>query len=854
MPRDPISALPRVPYVCDEQYDGGDWLTYPIRAGWPQVVPSAEYPDYTFSELMHPSDDQALERFLQTWIFFGLLYKVLNEHELFDAQEYVAEDAEGLYLHTRILLDRLSRWQHLVIAWPEKDRIALYNETSQCLDRAWDTMVIFISPQAEFKQTHPHPGFHPAIKAALAALCDTLSEAIDQGLRLPGKKYYRTKAWATIGWLDAQEITMRLHGWCPSEISHTRSTYNPLSAKMYLQHLRKPHIDSSHTGCDAVECMDLQINQAAYQPKHTAAGCECECIGPRLDQIVRCLEGESFPVLRLRGDQITNVAIETVQCGLDTPYVALSHVWADGLGNPREITLPRCQLLRLKALVSSLRGHQPYGQHQCEDRDLLLWCDSLCCPVEDLSDPTEEQRRQKTLALKKMRSVYAEAAYVLVLDRSLEIYNLETVGPLEAAMRIFTSPWWRRLWTFQEAFFAKSLLIVFRDNVIDLRDLMEAALLIDERELVKKAIALDVRRKFRSVEPFRHGVNNGAMLSVVVDAIQHRGVSVPEDEPLCVSTVLNLDAVAMAASPRHQRMETLWRSMAATPPGIPKSMIFVRRPRLQSPGFRWAPATFRAPAGPAITDAWPSRAFIDDETASRGILTRLGLVVKISAWQMRMAEAPKLLLADRCDTGARDPDHVFLRHPGGKWFLLMERWQITSQPNISLGSLLSDREMGRILILEDEVLSITSHSNHTQRGLIASIHVNTDGCEVARSEMVVTFGLMNHKIVTIFEAAHDRMLALRNDPSVQRLERLAKRSSTENDLARQKTALIAELDRRAMEISQEAMEDAELAQTIRNASEVPPEVALAVRLTTFYIGGYAVVGKTFGPESEWCVD
>jgi hypothetical protein len=38
-----------------------------------------------------------------------------------------------------------------------------------------------------------------------------------------------------------------------------------------------------------------------------------------------------------------------------TPFVALSHVWSDGLGNPAANSLPQCQLLRLQRNVLDLR-------------------------------------------------------------------------------------------------------------------------------------------------------------------------------------------------------------------------------------------------------------------------------------------------------------------------------------------------------------------------------------------------------------------------------------------------------------------------------------------------------------------
>lgn len=113
MPQDPIVPPLRVPYVCHalEPYDGDAWLTYPARAGWPQVLPSALYPQFSKHELNHPSDDRKLESFFQSWLFFGLLSHMLHEYGLYNAHDYIGRDREGQYVHTKKLLDRLWSWQ-----------------------------------------------------------------------------------------------------------------------------------------------------------------------------------------------------------------------------------------------------------------------------------------------------------------------------------------------------------------------------------------------------------------------------------------------------------------------------------------------------------------------------------------------------------------------------------------------------------------------------------------------------------------------------------------------------------------------------------------------------------------------
>jgi len=59
------------------------------------------------------------------------------------------------------------------------------------------------------------------------------------------------------------------------------------------------------------------------------------------------------------------------------PYVAISHVWSDGLGNAIANTLPWCQLQRIQGLVDALYQDTAGNQHP-----VPFWMDTLCVPVE----------------------------------------------------------------------------------------------------------------------------------------------------------------------------------------------------------------------------------------------------------------------------------------------------------------------------------------------------------------------------------------------------------------------------------------------------------------------------------------
>ena len=60
----------RVPYLGAPMYDGGDFNTYPQRVGWDQ--------DKLWNNDLQGRSMQDAIAFLQTWIYFGLLYQVFG--------------------------------------------------------------------------------------------------------------------------------------------------------------------------------------------------------------------------------------------------------------------------------------------------------------------------------------------------------------------------------------------------------------------------------------------------------------------------------------------------------------------------------------------------------------------------------------------------------------------------------------------------------------------------------------------------------------------------------------------------------------------------------------------------------
>jgi len=76
-PKNSVRPVPSVRHRETEYYDGGAFLTYPLRKNKPWMIPNDELGEINFRahEAIHPMPHEELEAFLQTWLYFGLIFE-----------------------------------------------------------------------------------------------------------------------------------------------------------------------------------------------------------------------------------------------------------------------------------------------------------------------------------------------------------------------------------------------------------------------------------------------------------------------------------------------------------------------------------------------------------------------------------------------------------------------------------------------------------------------------------------------------------------------------------------------------------------------------------------------------------
>lgn len=466
-PSHPVRPPVVIPFLCADIVDEGDWLGYPQRAG----IQPDEQLNSSFWASRLPQ--------LQYWLFFAPIIPFCGAR-FSKCESYLVDDTDGEGVvdlsELGSLLEVLAETFDILPAeLKERFRIAWENKIT-----TWIVYSGRIVPQNE------EMGI---ICFSIAVLIERVALTLDP---IIGKDI-----WSQITYIYPPQTPgphsypwnkMLEGGWCPS---HLRSLKDLRPAALYYSSLlERPDLNVSHEVCTDARCHVPSIQS----PKHVVADCTCPLL--TADQKLMCgiLKAGSFPLIRMdAGESGDQPSLKVVQHKPFMRFIALSHVWADGLGNPKSNSLPTCQLLRLTKLLDEAYTTKTYKTMFDEMGEafkqvtmeastavidpgtkMYFWCDTICCPTNDTV--------AHTLSLSIMPETYSKAEKVVVLDsffrscRSIArgADDAETVTHsemLERAMRVRCSRWTQRLWTLQEAALAQELWFYFDDGLFEM-DLM----------------------------------------------------------------------------------------------------------------------------------------------------------------------------------------------------------------------------------------------------------------------------------------------------------------------------------------------------------------------------------------------
>ncbi|KAF2716394.1 hypothetical protein K431DRAFT_19066 [Polychaeton citri CBS 116435] len=247
-------------------------------------------------------------------------------------------------------------------------------------------------------------------------------------------------------------------GWCVHSITAICDTRH-YATVIYMGSLRR-HLQPwiSHASCnDQDRCVAFNVDNNTFECAHVTQSCSCEHVDAPTDSMHDILQSGGIPILRIEssGGILDVLKLSYIRATPGRPYAALSHLWADGLGNVSSNSIPECQVRRLVASIT--KANNALGSRLNRD-GIEIWLDVYCIPSIPKALPNNdtyhlayraEMRRLKKLALARMTATYSWAYYVLVIEHELTAIN-SGHDHQEMWARLAVSGWNRRYWTYQE--------------------------------------------------------------------------------------------------------------------------------------------------------------------------------------------------------------------------------------------------------------------------------------------------------------------------------------------------------------------------------------------------------------------
>ncbi|PCH43510.1 hypothetical protein WOLCODRAFT_138382 [Wolfiporia cocos MD-104 SS10] len=638
-----------IPYLPGKPYDGGDFLSYPSRAGWTED-------ELLGAQAFGQRPAGEAEAFFQTWLYFGSLHAVFKIGGIaVDAAQFVRTIDDGRQVVTTAALAALVRewiahegierkhYRHLAPHFDRKkmDRSAKKRRGAQ-IDAILRRMRFFCrrycderaqrggdgdnassdnseddsdssdesdddAEAADVQHTPPFWPISPSVALSIIALGEALYAVSSAIYGFPDENV----SFGTSGLLNQH---LRDADWCPWELAEFGTSLDTL---YYFASFPSPRRDLDHSRCTRVSCRARTVYIERYQTKHARDGCQCERVmAPK--EVAEIVGRGGIPIVMWKDGELHATEYDE---HARTRYVAISHVWSDGMGNEQQNSLPACQLSRLQDLVNrtytephdfhrhppidlgdpeneSVDGSEPCGDSTDDemedppdpdaDTSVGFWMDTLCVPV-----ALDSLRKA---AIRKMAAIYRSAHRVLVLDAYLQRIPRDS-DITEKSIRVYLSNWSRRLWTLQEGLLARVLFFQFADGTQTLRD-MNAALVAAKTDVAR--LYGDVRNipesSFDLLYYYGHDLaakaGTASRFGIYALQIQARTTSKAADEPLCFATVLGLDVGPLLEVQGEERTARLYEMVGLFDPEV----IFNDFPRMVRDGFRWAPRSLLSQA------------------------------------------------------------------------------------------------------------------------------------------------------------------------------------------------------------------------------------------------------------------
>jgi hypothetical protein len=548
--RDPLERLPPVPYCLrtNGYTYAGPFADYGSRFHQPNPQETTGEQCFEFSCL------------LQNWLFFGLLQEFFAAFGLpFDPDDFLEDHGDNVVVTTRLLSEYVAASFAAIMRTQIPMKMGIVPRTKPQLNSQLSEEMAYHPQRSKLitsllsttrqvlRSLAAEPNIDPLVWDSVILLADTLARAkceLLPSFRQHGLENHRHLVdFGEFRFRSFVDLRMSPH-WCPSEKLLVPGFLDySLMAIAFFSQLDLSARSENHSSCSETDCIAYQIDDETYETAHVREcdGLNCEFLG--VDHVTAspfATQGDTSNLVQ--AVTFHNGCVNHVALGPEgiSRWVAISHVWADGLGNTKENKLPVCQLARIQQLVND--------GYAMSERPVPFWIDTLMIPVRREGLPANVAARaasQKKEALQNMERIYKSADKVIVFDKALMSTNSERMTCTELGARIMCSVWSRRLWTLQEGSSPWRTVFQFSDRKVLWRE-VEAE---EMQALQPNMGSLSTARFYRSQLDPEHPIRRRMNLILDPEGPKSTGIRAKLKRAVKAGVKIGLDSVERDSGP-----------------------------------------------------------------------------------------------------------------------------------------------------------------------------------------------------------------------------------------------------------------------------------------------------------------
>ena len=564
-----VSCFVRPDFSCS---DYAAFESYPESRGW-------QHKALVAGDFRQGHTEEQSRQFLQEWLYFNIMAAVFGSVGIqLDMDDFTRRKGNELLIDSTRLIQYTSEFERQFRDLEVQAQIQSVKAIDRVLSMAQRLVVRECSMTSPVNVRSNNWPFDPTTSLSFMILGCTLAFAVSRIVQvLPDKTHalqlYKQLHVSHSDWGISTLLyqRMRSDNWCPHILAQFASGGYSVIGMYYASLLDIAHDGKDHGNCKVRECQHMTVDETTYTTQHTHAPPHCANIVSDQPAIIKLLTSRSVPLLKIT--EADNGAIETtvIPYKEGIKYVAISHVWAHGLGNVKGNSLPTCQMRRLSRFVAAL---YPFSSIQTPT---YLWIDTICVPR------GKDDREHRKVAIDLMKETYQNADKVLVLDAQL-LHSSSRVPAEEILVRILSSWWMTRLWTLQEGLLADKLQFQFQDRALNAEDMLSDIMPIHHSSVWRETYEFfSSLRVLKTAPPWMK-------LRYFWNYLQWRSTSHASDETICLSILMGKQPSKALSDLPFESMKSFLTQMD----GIPSNIIFMPGPRIPEEGWKWAPTSFMA--------------------------------------------------------------------------------------------------------------------------------------------------------------------------------------------------------------------------------------------------------------------